>query len=186
MRWISKPEWGPILVVALAGALAVPFIPFVNLTAKSLLLFLPTSMFYFTGVAMSAVLALATWRLMMAGFIIADEKGIVLVKVEKNELLPWNELDIVGFEGPGKDAKGRFTFVSGEQRSYAFLRTPRNEFMRLRTKIADPILMLPPEERASAAKQVIEENARDDLILIILRVYAGLLGFMGVMLACLL
>lgn len=186
MRWTTRPEWGPILMGALAGALAVPFIPFMNYLLKNTLLFMPMACVALNGMILSVALGLITWRLMMAGFVEVNAKGVVLVRYQSNELLRWETLDRVEFAGPGKNAKARFVTKDKQVVTWGFMRTPRQDFIRMRHKIVDPILELPADERGPRAVAVLEEQGRDDLIQTIIRVYAILLAFVGVSLACLL
>lgn len=185
MRWTTRPEWAPILVAALAGALAVPFVPLLNALLARTLLFVPTPVFALTGLAMGALAGLATWRLMMAGFVQLDARGITLVRYERNLFLPWTDLDAIEVD-KGKEGKATFVLRDGSRHEWGFVRTPRADFLRMRTRLADPVLVLPPEQREAAARELLEEHARDDLVLVILRVYAGLIGFMGVTLSCVL
>jgi hypothetical protein len=186
MRWITRPEWGPILLGALAGALAVPFIPFVIHMLRSTLLFLPLFCIGINGLFLAAAIGLVTWRLMMAGFIEVNERGLVLVGYQRNEKVPWEQLSKVDFAGPGKKAKARFYLTDKRVIHWGFIRTPRQDFIRMQQRFLDPILSLAPGERRALATALLEEHARDDLVQTVIRVYAGLLVFVGISLACLL
>lgn len=186
MRWFSKPEWNFILVAALGGALAVPFIPLLNNVVKQTIPIIPAPLFWFSGAFMGVTVGLVTWRVMMAGIVVASEEGLTLIRYERNLLLPWTELDCVQLDAFENRSKAKLIMRDSTEHSWNFLRTPKDDFLRMQRKIADPILMHPVEERRAAAAKVLDEHGRDDLILIILRVYAGLVGFMGVTLSCML
>lgn len=183
MRWTSKPMWAPILLIALAGALAVPFVPFANLILRRILVFIPTPMFYISGTAMGVLVGLITWRLFFAGFVQCTRRGLRIRRYQPDLLLPWTELDTVDEDGVKGDRKARFTMRDGTQHIVSYVRFPREDAHRMRRLIVDPILILPVNERLAAVEQILEKKSRDELILTILQVYAVLLGGVAVVLS---
>ncbi|MCO4745795.1 MAG: hypothetical protein KC912_13460 [Proteobacteria bacterium] len=184
MSWTSKPEWPPILLTAFGGALAVPLIPLFNALLRRLLVFVPTPVFGMLGVALGVVVSIVVWRVALAGFVQVTDRGIWLYRYERTVLLRWDKLDSVGEDGHGDDWNATFTMQNGTVKTHAFTRYPRADHHRLRRVITDPVLMLPPQERKATIERVLEEQARDDLTLTALRIYAVLLGLLTISLGC--
>lgn len=184
MRWTSKPEWPPILVAALGGAIAVPFAPFVNATLKHMLVFVPTPIFYLLGIAMGAAISAVTWRIMMAGLIQLTEQGVTLYRYERTVSLPWSTIEEIDEQKQANgNWKARITTTGGTAHMMAFQRLPRADFQRMRRRITIPVLEAPKDQRLAIAKDRLAENKRDDLILTILRMYAVLIGVVAALLS---